>query len=79
MKKLLNKEIATLKLSKEIKRKLSENNINTILELCNFSRIELGALNLTNPEINDIAIALQLVGVDLKRNHAKRNTSISNI
>ncbi len=76
MKKILSNDISTLNLNSKIKAKLKQNNINTILELCNKSRMELTEFNLTNPEISDIAICLQLNGVDLKKNHAKRNTII---
>lgn len=76
MKKILNNDVSTLNLNSKIKAKLKTNNINTILELCNKSRMELAKFDLSNPEINDIAICLQLIGVDLKKNHAKRNTTI---
>lgn len=79
MKKILKNDISTLNLHSKIKNKLKENNINTVLELCNNSRMELAKFDLTNPEINDIAICLQLVGLDLKKNHAKRNTAIESL
>ena len=52
---------------------IKENNINTIYELCKFSRMELSSIGLTNSQITDVAIALQLLGLDLKKNHAKKN------
>lgn len=76
MQKILNNDISTLNLHRNIKSKLKKGNINTILDLCNYSRMELSGIEMTNQEINDIAICLQLVGLDLKRNHAKRNTII---
>lgn len=78
MHKSLEKDIKTLKLDKNIKNKLKEININTIFELCNYSKMELTSTGLTNPQVNDISICLQLIGLDLKKNHAKKNTIIEN-
>lgn len=76
MTKILERNIETLKLEKEINGILKDNNINTINELCKYSRIELTGLGFTHPQINDISVSLQLLGLDLKKNHAKRNTSV---
>lgn len=74
MEKFLEKNISNLRLGNQITNKLLNDNIKTILDLCNYSRIELSELNFSNEQINKIMIALQLLGLDLKRNHAKRNT-----
>ena len=34
---------------------------------------------LTNVDVNDISICLQLIGLDLKKNHAKKNMTIDNV
>lgn len=74
MDKNLEKNISNLRLGKNITNKLLSNNIKTILDLCNYSRMELSELEFSNEQINEIIIALQLLGLDLKRNHAKKNT-----
>lgn len=79
MDKNLNNNISILRLGKNITNTLLNNNIKTILNLCNYSRMELSDLELSNEQINEIIIALQLLGLDLKRNHAKRNTLLDNI
>lgn len=76
MKKILNENISILHLGKNITNTLLNNNIDTILKLCNYTRMSLVELNLTNNQINEIIIGLQLLGLDLKRNHAKRNTAL---
>lgn len=76
MQKILNEDISKLNLDKNLREKMKDNNINTVLDLCNCSRMELSNLNFTNVQINDAAICLQLAGLDLKKNHAKKNTSI---
>ena len=73
MQERLQKGVETLSLTKGITKTLKENNINTIYELCKFSRMELSSIGLTNSQITDVAIALQLLGLDLKKNHAKKN------
>lgn len=74
MKGILKENISILHLNKNITNILLNNNIDTILNLCNYTRMDLSELNLANDQINEIIIALQLNGLDLKRNHAKRNT-----
>ena len=41
--------------------------------------MELSDIGFENTQINSISVGLQLEGVDLKKNHAKRNTSIDKI
>lgn len=79
MKELLAKEVSTLNVNKKIIKILQENNILTVYELCNCSRIILSEKGFLNEQINEIIVALQLLGLDLKKNHAKRNTIIEEI
>ncbi len=79
MQKILKDDISTLHLEKKIKNKLKENYIDTILDLCNHSRMELGEVGITNSEVNDIIVCLQLIGLDLKKNHAKKNKFIRTV
>ena len=76
MAKSLERSVETLKLEKSINNNLKSNNINTIRDLCKYSRIELTDLGISHPQINDISVSLQLLGLDLKKNHAKRNTTV---
>ena len=78
MRKMLERNVSTLKLNNNIIEKLLDNNIDTILNLCNHTRIELSDLEFANDEINEIIINLQLIGLDLKKNHAKKNTLLKN-
>lgn len=78
MGRILEKNVSTLKLTKNTTEKLIENNIDTILKLCNCTRIQLSDLEFSNGEINDIIVNLQLIGLDLKKNHAKRNSLLKN-
>jgi len=79
MKEVLTKNVSTLKLEKKIINKLLDNSINTILDLCNHTRMTLADLGFTNEQINTIIISLQLQGLDLKKNHAKRNTLVDSL
>lgn len=79
MKKILENDVSSLKIGTGIVTKLKENNINSVFDLCNFSRMELSDIGFENTQINSISVGLQLEGVDLKKNHAKRNTSIDKI
>lgn len=79
MKKILEENISILSLDKNIFKKLNDNNIDTIIKLCGYSRMNLSELDFSSDQINKIIISLQLIGLDLKRNHAKRNTVIDNM
>lgn len=79
MKKILEENIDILNLDKKTLTKLLNNNIDTILKLCDYSRMSLTELKFTNDQINRIMVNLQLIGLDLKRNHAKRNTVLDNM
>lgn len=76
MRKILENDISTLNLGKGLVTKLKENDINSVYDLCTFSRMELSNIGLENPQITNITVELQLLGIDLKKNHAKRNTRI---
>ena len=60
-----------LELSKEIITILKKNKIECIESLTNLERSDLKKLSLTNSQINQIIIKLQLNGFDLKK--AKRS------
>ncbi|MBQ6992040.1 MAG: hypothetical protein IJN50_03920 [Clostridia bacterium] len=72
----LYKDVATLKINSKLANQLKQNNINNIYELCHYSRMELGKLGIPNTDINNIMVQLQLLGLNLKSNHAIRNTLI---
>ena len=77
--KLIEKNISILKLGRDVIEKLLKNNIDTLLKLCNVTRIQLSNLNFSKTEINEIIVSLQLLGLDLKKNHAKKNTLIKDL
>lgn len=79
MKNILNENIQVLNLDKAINSKLISNQIDTVFKLCYCSRMGLSELDFTNEQINKIIVNLQLVGLDLKKNHAKRNTLVDSI
>lgn len=76
MKEILCKNVNELIRDKSIISTLDEIGISNVGDLCNFSRMELNEKGLTNSAVNDIRIALQLNGIDLKPNHARRNSLI---
>ena len=76
MKEILCKNVNELIRDKSIISTLDEIGISNVGDLCNFSRMELNEKGLTNSVVNDIRIQLQLNGIDLKPNHARKNTLI---
>ncbi len=76
MKEILGKNVGEVIKDKNIVDTLDKIGINNVGELCNFSGMELNDKGLANSAVNDIRIALQLNGIDLKPNHARRNTLI---
>lgn len=78
MKENLNRQIDTVIYDKSTVEQLTENQIEHIYELCQYSRMELVEKGLNNTQINNIIVALQLQGVDLKPNHAKKNALLDN-
>lgn len=61
----LEKEIKELDIDKKIINKLKENNINHIKDVWILKRKDLKELGLIDSEINQIAIKLELHGLDL--------------
>lgn len=73
MSELLKKDIKNLAVDKKTVEVLYNEGISTYKDLCSHSRMELGDKGLSNSQINNIIISLQLNGLDLKPNHAKKN------
>lgn len=73
MSETLRSNIQTLSINKNVLEILNNNGIETVKDLCKCSRMDLADKGLENSEIKDIMINLQLKGLDLKPNHAKRN------
>jgi len=63
----LDSKIENLKVDIKIENKLKVNNINYIKELWILKRKDLKCINLTDKEINDIVVKLQLNGLDLNK------------
>ena len=76
MKEILCKNVNEIIKDKEIIGSLDNLGITRIEDLCSFSRMELNQKGLNNSAVNDIRIALQLNGIDLKPNHARKNSLI---
>ena len=76
MKEILCKSVNEVIRDKKILGTLDEIGIANVGELCNFSRMELNERGIPNSQVNDIRIALQLNGIDLKPNHARKNSLI---
>ena len=76
MKEILGKDVKEIIRDRKLLSTLDELGIVNIGELCSYSRMELNEKGLTNSSVNDIRIALQLNGIDLKPNHARRNSLI---
>ena len=72
MKDLLNNSINVLHLSKSIENKLIENNINIVNDLWILNRNNLKNI-LSDKEIADVIIKLQLNGLDLNKKVYKVN------
>ena len=77
MKEILGKEVKEIIKDRKLIITLDDLGISNIGELCNYSRMELNEKGLTNSSVNDIRIALQLNGIDLKPNHARKNSLIT--
>ncbi|MBR1385315.1 MAG: hypothetical protein IJ568_00645 [Bacilli bacterium] len=65
--KFLNNQIEELNLKESITKKLKENNIITIKDVWSLKRKDLKSYNLSDSEINQIIIKLQLKGYDLNK------------
>ena len=66
-KKVLEKDICELQLTSKVFDVLKENSINTIEDLWILKRQDLKNLKLSDSDINQITIKLQLVGLDLNK------------
>lgn len=63
----LENHISKLNVDDEILSILNSNNINNIKELWNLKRKDLKRMDLTDNQINQIVIKMQLKGIDLNR------------
>lgn len=66
-KKILSEMIEILKLNNKILTTLKTNNINTVEDLWNLKRKEVKDFGLSDSEISQITIQLQLYGIDLNK------------
>lgn len=66
-KKYIENNIEDMSLSKKITEKLKSNGVNTVKDLWILKRGDLKKLSLTDSEINQIIIKLQLNGLDLNK------------
>lgn len=64
---MLEKKINELKLDTNIIKTLNDNNIITIEDLWVLKRINLKEMGLTDSNINQILIKLQLIGIGLNK------------
>jgi len=76
MKEVLKKDVREIIKDRAILSVLDEIGVQNVGELCGYSRMELNEKGLENSSVKDIRIALKLNGIDLKPNHAKRNSLI---
>ncbi len=76
MKEILGKNVNEVIRDKKIISTLDEIGISNVGDLCSYSRMELNEKGLSNSTVNDIRIQLQLNGIDLKPNHARKNSLI---
>ena len=77
MREIFGKEVKEVIKDKKILGSLETIGINNVAELCTYSRMELSERGLANSMVNDIRISLQLNGIDLKPNHARKNSLIT--
>lgn len=67
MDKYLNDSIKSLDISEKTLNILLNNGISNIKDLWKTNRRELKKINLTDTEINNIIIKMQLLGIDLNK------------
>lgn len=67
--KILNENVDRLNISCKLIELLKQNKVTKISQLCNKTKTNLKNMNLTNTEISQIEIELQLLGLDLKNNY----------
>ena len=71
--KIIEKSIISLDIDNVVINKLKKNNINTIKDLWCLKRKELKKLGLTDLEIKNIIIKLQLHSIDLNQKKYNKN------
>ena len=69
----LNIKIDSLNIDSIILKTLKENNIITVRDLWILKRCDLKKINLTDNQINNIIIKLQLFGIDLNKKVYQKN------
>lgn len=69
----LEEKIKELEIDTDIIKKLNENKIYTIYDLWVLNRIDLKILKLTDNQINQIIIKMQLCGIDLNKKVYNKN------
>lgn len=67
MKTINDKKLKDMDISEELLTKLNANNIFTIKDVWQLSRIDLKNMGLNNVEIKSIVIKLELLGLDLNK------------
>lgn len=65
--KILDKDLSFLKLDSKVIEALNKNNINVINDLWCLNRKELKALEISDKDIHNIIVKLQLNGLDLNK------------
>lgn len=68
------KEITELGIDNNVVNTLKENKINSIYDLCTYSRKDLSKIGMENAQINKVVIELQLLGLDLRPNLSQKNS-----
>lgn len=66
LKEVEKKSVSTIDLAKKTYLKLQDNNINTLGELCKNTKSQLRKFGLTQKEIIQVEVRVQLQGVNLK-------------
>lgn len=74
MKEILKKDVKDIIRNQTVLCALKDIGVQKVSDLCAYSRMELTEKGFENSSLKEIRIALQLNGMDLKPNHAKRNS-----
>ena len=67
--KILNENVYRLNISCKLISLLKQNKITKLSQLCNKTKTNLRDIKLTNQEISQVEIELQLLGLDLKNSY----------
>lgn len=67
--KILNENVDRLNISCKLISLLKQNKITKLSQLCNKTKTNLRDIKLTNQEISQVEIELQLLGLDLKNSY----------